>query len=90
VNNFHEINLKDELLGGIYEYGFKKPIAIQHHAILQCIEGHDVIVQVQSGTGKITFVLISILQQIDTGLNKCQSLILVPSFEIAYQIQNVS
>ncbi|XP_022169422.1 eukaryotic initiation factor 4A-I-like, partial [Myzus persicae] len=89
VENIHEMNLNDELLRGIYEYGFEKPTAIQQRAISQCIKGHDVIVQAQSGTGKITAVLISILQQINTSLNKCQALIMVPSFEIAHQIQNV-
>jgi len=90
VENFHEMNLKDELLRGIYEYGFEKPLVIQQHIILQCIKGHDVTVQAQSVSGKTTSVLISILQQINTSLNKCQALILVPSFELARQIQNVS
>lgn len=29
VDNFHDMNLKDELLRGIYEYGFQKPLDIQ-------------------------------------------------------------
>jgi len=90
VDNFHEINLKEELLRGIYEYGFKRPLAIQQRAISQCIKGHDVTIQAQSVTGKTTAVVISVLQQINTSLNKSQALILVPSFELARQIQKVS
>lgn len=43
------MNLKEELLRGIYAYGFEKPSAIQQRAILPCIRGHDVIAQAQSG-----------------------------------------
>ena len=46
------MNLKEELLRGIYAYGFEKPSAIQQRAIVPCIKGLDVIAQAQSGTGK--------------------------------------
>lgn len=49
MDNFDEMNLKEELLRGIYAYGFEKPSAIQQRAILPCIRGHDVIAQAQSG-----------------------------------------
>lgn len=90
VDNFDEMNLKEELLRGIYGYGFEKPSAIQQRAILPCIKGHDVIAQAQSGTGKTATFSISILQQIDTSLNECQALILAPTRELAQQIQKVS
>merc|ERR1712227_321794 len=60
------MNLKEELLRGIYAYGFEKPSAIQQRAIVPCIKGFDVIAQAQSGTGKTATFSISILQQIDT------------------------
>jgi len=84
------MNLKEELLRGIYECGFERPSAIQQHIILPCIKGHDVIVQADSGTGKTISVLISILQQIHTSLNECQALILVPTRKSARWIQRVS
>jgi hypothetical protein len=43
------MNLKEELLRGIYAYGFEKPSAIQQRAIIPCVKGHDVIAQAQSG-----------------------------------------
>ena len=52
VETFDELNLKPELLRGIYGYGFEKPSAIQQKAILPIIKGLDVIAQAQSGTGK--------------------------------------
>jgi superfamily II DNA/RNA helicase len=46
----------------------------------------DVIAQAQSGTGKTATFSIAILQQIDTSLNECQSLILAPTRELAQQV----
>ena len=87
--NFDDMNLREELLRGIYAYGFEKPSAIQQRAIVPCVKGHDVIAQAQSGTGKTATFSISILQQIDTKLNSCQALVLAPTRELAQQIQKV-
>ncbi|XP_044750807.1 eukaryotic initiation factor 4A-I [Coccinella septempunctata] len=89
VDNFDDMNLKEELLRGIYAYGFEKPSAIQQRAIVPCIKGHDVIAQAQSGTGKTATFSISILQQIETNSRNCQALILAPTRELAQQIQKV-
>ncbi|MFX7212915.1 hypothetical protein ABTI51_18275, partial [Acinetobacter baumannii] len=43
VDNFDDMKLKEELLRGIYAYGFEKPSAIQQRAIIPCIKGRDVI-----------------------------------------------
>lgn len=89
VESFDDMNLKEELLRGIYAYGFEKPSAIQQRAIMPCIQGRDVIAQAQSGTGKTATFSISILQQIDTSIRECQALILAPTRELAQQIQKV-
>lgn len=89
VTSFDEMNLKEELLRGIYAYGFEKPSAIQQRAILPCIRGHDVIAQAQSGTGKTATFSIAILQKIEKSLNECQALILAPTRELANQISKV-
>lgn len=49
VDNFDDMHLKEDLLRGIYAYGFERPSTIQQRAILPCIKGHDVIAQAQSG-----------------------------------------
>jgi len=87
--NFDDMSLKEELLRGIYAYGFEKPSAIQQRAIVPCIKGMDVIAQAQSGTGKTATFSIAILEKIDTGLRECQALILAPTRELAQQIQKV-
>ncbi len=46
---FDAMNLKEDLLRGIYAYGFEKPSAIQQRAIIPTLRGLDVIAQAQSG-----------------------------------------
>jgi len=88
-DNFDDMHLREELLRGIYGYGFEKPSAIQQRAIAPCIKGHDVIAQAQSGTGKTATFSISILEKIDINARDCQALILAPTRELAQQIQKV-
>ncbi|XP_049849869.1 eukaryotic initiation factor 4A-III-like [Schistocerca gregaria] len=87
--SFEEMNLKDELLRGIYEFGFEKPSAIQQRAIKPIISGRDVIAQSQSGTGKTATFSISVLERVDTTLHETQALVLSPTRELAHQIQRV-
>ncbi|CAH8834737.1 unnamed protein product [Trichobilharzia szidati] len=89
VDGFDKMGLKPELLRGIYNYGYEKPSAIQQRAIKPCIDGRDVIAQAQSGTGKTATFAISILQRVDVSSNSCQALVLVPTRELARQIQTV-
>lgn len=89
VEKFDELELKEEVLRGIYGYGFERPSPIQQKAILPVIQGKDTIAQAQSGTGKTATFTISILQQIDTGSDKCQALVVVPTRELAQQISKV-
>ena len=60
VDNFDDMQLKEELLRGIYAYGFEKPSAIQQRAILPCVKGHDVIAQAQSGNENISFLYLKL------------------------------
>jgi hypothetical protein len=49
------MDLPEELLRGIYSYGFEKPSAIQQRAIRPTILGRDLIAQAQSGTVRFGF-----------------------------------
>merc|ERR1712000_142668 len=82
-------NLKENLLRGIYAYGFEKPSSIQQRAILPLAQGNDLIAQAQSGTGKTATFTIGALQRIEEDLLEVQTLILAPTRELAKQIQKV-
>jgi len=89
VDNFDNMELKPDLLRGVYAYGFERPSAIQQRAIMPIISGRDCIAQAQSGTGKTATFSVAILQRIDTTVKKTQALILAPTRELAQQIQKV-
>jgi len=86
---FDAMKLREELLRGIYSYGFEKPSAIQQRAIKMVIKGRDVIAQAQSGTGKTATFCIGALQTVDTQVRDTQVLVLSPTRELAGQIQKV-
>jgi len=87
--SFDDMNLKPDLLKGIYAYGFEKPSAIQQRAIRPIIRGRDVIAQSQSGTGKTAVFSIGALQLLEETSRECQVLLLSPTRELAEQSQKV-
>lgn len=89
TSTFDGMGLSQELLRGIYAYGFERPSAIQQRAIVPILQGRDVIAQAQSGTGKTATFSIGILQSIDTTSRETQALVLSPTRELAQQIQRV-
>jgi len=50
IETFDAMEIPEELLRGIYSYGFEKPSAIQQRAIKPTMLGRDLIAQAQSGT----------------------------------------
>ncbi|MCO5587181.1 hypothetical protein L7F22_041128 [Adiantum nelumboides] len=86
---FDSMGIRDELLRGIYAYGFEKPSAIQQRAIRPIIQNRDVIAQAQSGTGKTSMIALAVCQIIDTTVREVQALILSPTRELAVQTEKV-
>jgi len=87
--SFDDMNLKDELLRGIYAYGFEKPSYIQQRGIIPVVKDRDTIAQAQSGTGKTATFSVAALQKIDESNPDTQVLILAPTRELAQQIHKV-
>jgi len=88
--SFDDYDLDENLLRGIYSYGFEKPSAIQQRGIKPILDGRDTIGQAQSGTGKTACFVVGTLQRVDISLKRCQGLILAPTRELANQIQKVA
>jgi len=86
---FDAMGLREDLIRGIYAYGFEKPSAIQQRSIRPIVKGRDVIAQAQSGTGKTATFAVSVLQSLDTQVRETQALVLSPTRELAQQIQKV-
>ncbi|XP_027090974.1 eukaryotic initiation factor 4A-3 [Coffea arabica] len=89
IMTFDAMGIKDDLLRGIYQYGFEKPSAIQQRAVVPIISGRDVIAQAQSGTGKTSMIGLTVCQVVDTKSSEVQALILSPTRELAAQTEQV-
>jgi translation initiation factor 4A len=83
------LNIKTNLLRGIYGNGFEQPSPIQKQAIIPMIQGKDLIAQAQSGTGKTGAFTIGMLQYIDESIQETQAIILSPTRELASQTNHV-
>ena len=79
------------LLKGIFEKGYENPSPVQEEVIPVALRKNDIIARAKNGTGKTASFVIPILQLINTNpkdnkkLNSIQSLILVPTRELALQ-----
>ncbi|MGL5379640.1 DEAD/DEAH box helicase [Clostridium sp.] len=84
---FSDLGLKDTLLKSINELGFEKPSQIQAQAIPVAIEGHDLIGQAQTGTGKTAAFGCGIINHI-TSKDGLSAIILAPTRELAIQVND--
>jgi ATP-dependent RNA helicase len=68
---FDSMSIREDLLRGLYAYGFEKPSAIQQRAVVPILSGRDVIAQAQSGTGKTSMIALSLCQMVDINTREC-------------------
>jgi superfamily II DNA/RNA helicase len=85
--NFEELGLHDNVLEALDFMGFETATPIQEKTIPEILKGRDVIACAQTGTGKTAAFMLPVIQQIiesnDTGT---QALVVVPTRELAIQI----
>ena len=89
MTSFDDFDLNDNLLRGIYSYGFENPSDIQCKALPILNAKRDLIAQAQSGTGKTGAFTIGSLNLLDIDLKKTQILILNPTYELVNQNYDV-
>lgn len=87
VKTFEALQLRPELLQGIYEMGFKLPSKIQETALPTLLANppQNLIAQSQSGTGKTAAFSLGLLSRIDPSKPCTQALCLSPTYELALQ-----
>lgn len=83
--SFGNINLSKKVLTAIVEMGFEEPSPIQQKTIPLVLEGHDVIGQAQTGTGKTAAFGIPTIEKI-SDIRQVQALVLTPTRELAIQV----
>ena len=84
---FNELNLSREVLQAIEEMGFVNPSEVQECTIPEILDGHDLLAQAQTGTGKTASFGIPMIEKIvDNNYESLQALVLVPTRELARQV----
>jgi translation initiation factor 4A len=81
--------MKNDLLRGVFSYGFENPSEIQQKTFHHIKAGRDIIAQAQSGSGKTGAFTIGLLERVDVSDKSLQGLVIVPTHELAKQITNV-
>lgn len=85
---FADFPLSDAIKRNIEQAGYVKPTAIQDGAIPAIVEGRDVIGLANTGTGKTAAFVIPMLERIKDTQNRPAVLIMAPTRELAYQIDD--
>lgn len=84
--SFQSLGLSDAVLKALQDVGYENPSAIQAACIPHLIEGHDLLGQAQTGTGKTAAFALPFLSQIDLKSKNPQLLVLAPTRELAIQV----
>ena len=87
MSTFEQLGIKESILRGLSELGFKEAFPIQEAAIPVLLSGRDVVGQAHTGTGKTAAYSISMLQSIAPKAG-IQGLIVAPTRELAVQISD--
>ncbi|GIJ89048.1 ATP-dependent DNA/RNA helicase [Aspergillus pseudoviridinutans] len=93
--DFESLNLDPRLRQALIKEQFTKPTPVQSKAIPLALEGKDILARAKTGSGKTAAYVLPILQTVlqkkaaDPSLKATTGLILVPTRELAEQVQNV-
>lgn len=82
---FKELGLSDLVVKGVAVAGFEKPTDIQAELIPHVLNGHDVIGQARTGTGKTAAFGLPLFDSLDPAISM-QALVLTPTRELALQV----
>ena len=91
--SFSTLDLSSELLSALEEQKYQTPYPIQQIAIPDILQGHDILGIAPTGSGKTAAYVLPILNQLQslkkTKNRHVQTLVLVPSRELAIQVNEV-
>ncbi|WP_250656324.1 DEAD/DEAH box helicase [Alkalimarinus coralli] len=83
---FDQLELAEPILKAVKEAGYEVPSPIQAESIPHLVNGHDLLGQAQTGTGKTAAFALPLLSRIDFSKKVPQLLVLAPTRELAIQV----
>ncbi len=89
IKLFEELNMDPSLLNALEKENITTPTPVQRRVIPEMLKNSDLIVQSETGTGKTLAFLLPLYKKIDVSLREMQAIVLVPTHELAIQVQRV-
>src|SRR3954463_4879400 len=86
MTTFADLGLSEDLLAALRDVGYESPSPIQEQAIPELLQGHDVIGQAQTGTGKTAAFGLPMIEFVDPDDPDVQALVLTPTRELCIQV----
>ena len=83
---FDTLSLQPALLASVQALGYDRMTPVQAQALPPMLQGRDVIAQARTGSGKTAAFGLALLQALDVGTIRLQSLVLCPTRELADQV----
>ncbi|OQX30378.1 MAG: ATP-dependent RNA helicase [Candidatus Sedimenticola endophacoides] len=83
---FRDLALAAPVLSALDEVGYETPSPIQAKTIPLILDGHDLVGQAQTGTGKTAAFALPLLSRLDLSRSETQVLVLAPTRELAIQV----
>ena len=87
---FETLGISKKAINQLTTMGITDPTPVQQGVITKIMNGVDIIVQSNTGTGKTLAFLLPLLEKIESTSNHLQGLIIVPTRELALQINDVT
>ena len=84
--SFAQLISDEALIKVLNELGYEQPTPIQTETIPLIAQGHDVLGQAQTGTGKTAAFALPLLSKLDIQQKEPQVLVLTPTRELAIQV----
>jgi len=86
MNTFKELGITSSLVKALEDQHIKTPTQIQSLSIPQILDGHDIIAEAQTGTGKTLAFLLPIFQRLNESTAPVKNIVITPTRELAIQI----
>lgn len=91
MSKFRHFHLDEDILKALNKIGFEEPTPVQTKAIPVAMEGRDLIVSAQTGTGKTAAFMLPSLHMLINNYKRSKNgpkiLVLVPTRELAMQVE---
>ena len=86
MTTFNQLGINTDVIRAMKRMGWDSPTPVQEAAVPTGLEGKDILVQAQTGTGKTGTYGSIILSRVGSGYRTASAIVIVPTRELALQV----